>query len=312
MGGSDETVRIYVGTDRSQRIGLRVLEYSIRRFTDLDVEVRSLEEVQARVPRDPRNRQRTGFSFSRFAIPKLAGYSGRAIYMDADMQVFRDIRELWTLPANGAHIVCQEELPTHVARSAKLAAPQTRTKQCSVMLLDCGALDWDLDAVVRGLDGEYDYAQLMQQLCIVPEDRISYSLPLRWNSLEHYDKTTCLIHYTDMPTQPWVCVDNPNGHLWTSEVRRMLSDGTLSYEELEEEVGLGFMRPSFLVELRRVDDSTTSLFKRELAEVDRQAGFVKHAELMRRRQLFKEEIRAFERQLAQSPLDRMLGRRAVR
>ena len=44
----------------------------------------------------------------------------------------------------------------------------------------------------------------MQQLCILKETEVSYALPFKWNSLEHYDDETCLIHFTDMPTQPWV------------------------------------------------------------------------------------------------------------
>jgi len=312
MGAANETVRVFVGTDRSQRIGLKVLEYSIRRRTELDVEVRSLEDVKAPVPKDPRNRQRTGFSFSRFAIPALAGRQGRAIYMDADMQLFRDIAELWNFPMGDAHIVCQEELPDHMAQSGKSAAPKARTKQCSVMLMDCAALDWDLGRIVRGLDGEYDYAELMQQLCIVDESRISYGLPVRWNSLEHYDAETCLIHYTDMPTQPWVCAENPNGWLWSNEVRRMLVDGALALAELEEEIRLGHLRPSFLAELRATDDSSTLSpeFKRALVESDDRAGFVKHAAVTQARRLFRDEIRAFERALSAvtGPLGRLVAK----
>ncbi len=54
------------------------------------------------MPKDEPNRGRTGFSFSRFQIPKLAGYKGRALYLDADMQVFGDIAELWDIPFDDA------------------------------------------------------------------------------------------------------------------------------------------------------------------------------------------------------------------
>ena len=50
------------------------------------------------------NRPRTPFSFQRFLIPELCGYSGKAIYLDADMQVFRDIRELWNYDFSGCDL----------------------------------------------------------------------------------------------------------------------------------------------------------------------------------------------------------------
>ena len=46
-----------------------------------------------------------GFSFSRLQIPKLAGFSGRALYLDADMQVLGDIADLWTLPFDEADVL---------------------------------------------------------------------------------------------------------------------------------------------------------------------------------------------------------------
>ena len=81
----DETVRVYVGTDRSQVLAVKVLEHSIKRHTKLDVVVHPMLDLPIKQPLDPRNWQRTGFSFSRFCIPKLSNYSGKAINLDADM-----------------------------------------------------------------------------------------------------------------------------------------------------------------------------------------------------------------------------------
>src|SRR5688500_17656237 len=103
-----DPVRVFVGTDRSQALAVKVLEHSIKRHTDLPVEVTPMCDLPIRQPKDPRQGQRTGFSFSRFCIPQLAGYRGRAIYMDADMLVFKDIRELWEMPFNGAKVIIQQ------------------------------------------------------------------------------------------------------------------------------------------------------------------------------------------------------------
>ena len=40
-------------------------------------------------------------------IPKLTNYRGRAIYMDADMLVFKDIQNLWNIPMNSNYILVQ-------------------------------------------------------------------------------------------------------------------------------------------------------------------------------------------------------------
>ena len=41
--------------------------------------------------------QSTEFSFSRFLVPYLCGYEGKAIFMDSDMLCRTDIAELWKL-----------------------------------------------------------------------------------------------------------------------------------------------------------------------------------------------------------------------
>ncbi len=290
-----EPIRIYVGTDRSQMAGFDVLKYSIERHTDAKVEMSTMMDVHLPDPVDPRNRKRTGFSFNRFAIPQLAGYKGRAIYTDADMQVFTDIRELWELDFHGAKVVCQEELPDDMAHDKKKHAPKARKKQCSVMLLDCGALDWDPVEIVRGLDGKYTYQELMSEMCILDESEVSYTLPIEWNSLEHYDENTCLIHYTDMPTQPWVSAENPLGWVWINEVRRMLKDKVIGMDYLHNEVALGYARPSLVTEIKKVKDSrdVDEDLRRQLINEDRKKGFVKHAAVMEAKRQYKKEIKHF-------------------
>jgi len=272
-------VRIYVGTDRSQEIALRVLGASIRRRTRLAVEVNSLAGLDLPEPPDPAHRARTGFSFARFAIPELAGRAGRAIYLDADMLVLQDIAELWNLPLGGAKVACQEELPDRIARAAPVAGARRR-KQCSVMLLDCARLDWDAANIIAGLGAAYTYDALLGDLCILADDEISHGVPTRWNSLEFADASTCLIHYTDMMKQPWVHAANPNGWLWTRELRDLVRDGDIAMEFVQEEVLAGYLRPSIVRELDLALDGplTAQVLAQHLA-LDRKAGFTAHAAL---------------------------------
>ena len=273
-------VCVYVGTDRSQDLAYRVLGASIRRRTEMDVKFHSLADLDLPQPPDPAHKARTGFSFARFAIPELAGRTGRAIYLDADMLVLQDIAELWNLPMAGAKVACQEELPDNIASTAPVPGMRRR-KQCSVMVLDCERLGWDAPQIISGLGPLYTYEELLGDLCILDESEVSYGVPTRWNSLEHADASTCLIHYTDMMTQPWVHAGNPNGWLWVRELQDTIARGELTRDFVRNEIAEGYTRPSIDLEL---DISLEGPLPADVIdlyqEVDRKAGYVAHAALV--------------------------------
>lgn len=277
----EEVIRVYVGADRSQLLAVSVLEHSIKRHTTANVEVFPMLDLPVPTPKDPANWQRTGFSFSRFHIPKLAGYQGKAIYMDADMQVFQDIRELWELPFEGSSVLVQKEVKHASLTAKKENAPETRQKQCSVMLLNCSELKWDVCDIINDLDnGKYTYQQLMGELCILPEDKVGYSIPFEWNSLEYFDADqTRLIHYTDMGTQPWASTKNGNGNVWFQELRDMLSQGAITFSQIIEEIKLGYFRPSLIRDIKlrnRVPKLLLPLFDFFNEVVDRLQGYRPH------------------------------------
>jgi hypothetical protein len=298
----DEIIRIFVGADRSQQLAVSVLEYSINRHTSAKVQVVPMMDLPITQPRDPRNGQRTGFSFSRFCIPKFAGYKGKAIYMDADMLVFRDIRELWSIPFDGAKVVIQQEVKFQEETTAKAGAPKKRKKQCAVMLLDCDRLDWHVEDIIGGMDrGEYDYEELMYDLCILGEQDIKYGVPFEWNSLEHWDRDTRLIHYTDVYTQPWSAVTNPFGYLWFAEVRRMLEEGALDIAALQKEIDLGYFRPSLMRDLRwrhRLPKFMLPAWDARNAAADRRAGYVPHKAVYEAKRARQEAVQAYEKSQA--------------
>ena len=290
-----DVVRVYVGTDRSQLLAVAVLEHSIRRRTRRQLQVCPLIDLGLPEPRDIRQGSRTNFSFARFAIPELAGYSGKALYLDADMLVFRDIGELWDISLQGVTVAIQEGVPEHAVSHQKAGAPAKRVKQCSVMLIDCARAGWDVHRIVGGLDGRYTYEELMHQLCILPESEVSYSVPFAWNSLEHFDPETRLIHYTDMDTQPWVSAVNQNGPHWMEEVRLMLDTGALTPTELKTEIDLGYFRPSLLTELQEMPhrEGWDAARAQAYAAMDDRAGFVRHAEVYRRKKMRTEAVKRY-------------------
>ncbi|MEX2631601.1 MAG: hypothetical protein WD341_16825 [Tistlia sp.] len=228
-------VRVFVGTDENQVLAYQVLAASIRRHAGRAVEITPLDVLEVPEPRDPALRSRTGFTFHRFAIPAHCGYRGRAIYLDADMLVFSDIGELWRWPMPG---------PLGVLGTAQETA-RGRLARYAVLLMDCARLDWDVEALIADLEaGRYSYEKLVYELGFVPDEKKGESLPRRWNSLERYQPgETALLHYTDMPRQPWVYPYNRNGGLWYAALREALEAGEIAEATVAQEINAGHVSP---------------------------------------------------------------------
>ncbi|MBD3749612.1 MAG: glycosyl transferase [Sphingobacteriales bacterium] len=231
-------LNIFVGTQPEQMLATKLLEYSIKKHTKLKVNVQALYKavelkgIKIPTPKDKINYPRTPFSFQRFAIPALSNYQGRSLYVDSDMLVFSDIKELFEMPFNNAEILCAQ------------GVDGSRRPQFSVMILDCDALKWNVIDIIDGLDKKlYDYSGLMYEMKAAK--KINQSLSKYWNDLEGYTKgKTRLTHFTDMHRQPWLSVVNPLAPIWVTELANSINDGFITLEELEENINLGFVRPS--------------------------------------------------------------------
>jgi hypothetical protein len=248
----ESPVRVYVGTGPEQMLAVKVLEYSIRKHASMTVEVFPLNVAGAGIeiprPKDLENAPRTPFSFQRFLIPQLAGQRGRAIYFDSDMQLFSDIRRLWTMPLDGADLL-----------AARSRDESDRKPQFSVMLLDCGALGWDIRDIVARLDsGELNYARLMFEMAVAKNIRADISPD--WNSLEYYEeRKTSLLHYTDMTIQPWVSRENPLGYLWVRDLIGAIDSGFIPMDYVVDHVNRGWVRPSLIYQVEHRMEEARSL-----------------------------------------------------
>ena len=254
----ESPARIFVGATEAQMLPVKVLEFSIRKRASMSVEVFPLHrsKIPVPLPKDPQNRPRTPFSFQRFLIPALTGYQGRAIYLDSDMQVLKDIRELWTMPFSGADLLTVR--PSEAGR---------RRPQFSVMVLNCNTLDWDIISIVRALDeGRISYEQLVHQMSWV--NCIRDDIDPGWNALEHFSAgETAILHFTDMSTQPWVSRENPLGYLWVEDLIGAIDAKAVSMEFLQQEIAAGHVRPSLLYQVEnRVQDSL--LLPRKVKQMD--------------------------------------------
>ncbi len=177
-------IRVYVASSASEALPVKVLEYSIRQHASSTVTVTPLCEVDISIPkpRAAENQQRTPFSFQRFLIPQVCGYAGRAIYLDSDMLVFRDIAGLWHRPFGDANVL-----------AAYSASATGRKPQYSLMLMNCSQLNWNIGEIVDQLDsGELSYERLMYEFSLA---KTRADIEPDWNSLELVKEgKTALLH----------------------------------------------------------------------------------------------------------------------
>ena len=202
-------VRIFLGTETAQQRAERVFVWSIEQVRDPSriYEITLMKEL----PGFDVRRWLTGFTNYRFAIPELAGRSGRAIYNDVDQIYLSDPAQLFDTPM-GEH-----------------GFMSISDRDTSVMLIDCArmAAIWPLKAVrverrkrlearareVSGLWGPIDPG---------------------WNARddEYQAGHSHLLHFTVLQTQPWrpfprqfVYQVNPIGSVWDSLERDADSAG---------------------------------------------------------------------------------------
>lgn len=239
-----EKNKVYVGVAERELIAFKVLEFSIHKHSSIPVKVLPLPPVKL-VPKDKSKRPRTPFSFSRFLIPSLNGYQGKAVYLDSDMQVFSDIAELFDHPLGDAYVgVTKQETPEQWKDDPNFKSG----RQFSVMLIDCEKAKWNIEEIVKKLDSdELNYSDLMYKLKIVPDELINDSVHPGWNSLEHYTPNhSRLTHFTVVPTQPWKF---PSSHLfkvWVDDYKEAIKAGFVDRNLVVKSVKRGHIHPVLL------------------------------------------------------------------
>ncbi len=100
-----------------------------------------------------------------------------------------------------------------------------------------------------------------------------------------------------MDTQPWVSTANRHGVLWMQEVRLMLETAALGWSDIQGEIDLGYFRPSLIQEIEEMPHAGgwNAAAAERYAEIDRRSGFVKHAEVYRRKRQRAEALKRFEK-----------------
>ncbi len=204
-------LRIFIGWDSRFPEPADVLRYSLQKHSSIPLDIRylKLDELQLARQHDPL--ASTEFTYSRFLVPHLCGFQGKAIFMDNDMLCLGDIKELDDLDMTGLalRVVKHDYSPSNTVKM--YGCPQTnypRKNWSSLMLMNCAKLKLWTKQVVETQTGAY-----LHRFQDIPDEQIG-EIPNTWNTLDWMDETTKLIHYTN--GGPWFkeYENHPHAGIW--------------------------------------------------------------------------------------------------
>jgi len=203
-------MKVFVGYDTREDIAYQVCKHSIE-SKQQEVSVRPLKQQELRdagwYTRDIDKLASTEFTFTRFLIPELCNFNGWALFMDCDMILKTDIKQLFDQADDKYAVMCVQHDYSPSSTTKMDGQAQTvypRKNWSSVMLFNCGhksnaKLTQDLvnDPKINGA-----YLHRFSWL----KDKEVGELSPEWNWLVgHYkepkDGTPKLIHYTE--GGPW-------------------------------------------------------------------------------------------------------------
>jgi lipopolysaccharide biosynthesis glycosyltransferase len=204
-------LKIFIGYDGREAECADVLAYSLRLHASipLDIHYLKLSELDFHRPRDPL--QSTEFTYTRFLVPWLCRYQGKAVFMDCDMLCLGDIRELDDLDMEpyAVRVVQHDYQPiATVKMDDQVQTVYPRKNWSSLIVMNCARLRLWTKEVVETQTGAY-----LHRFQDIPDDSIG-AIPATWNTLDWMDERTKLIHYTS--GGPWFdqCRDHPYGDIW--------------------------------------------------------------------------------------------------
>jgi hypothetical protein len=204
-------MKIFIGTDPRQPVAWLVLANSIARHSSIPVEITPLVLSQLPITR----RGLTAFTFSRFLVPYLCNFKGRALFLDADMVVTGDIAEL----ANDL---------TDCKSSVRVNQNQQRFEWPSAMLFNCYNCQM--------LTPEYVQSPANAMFDLAWADHGVGEFPQDWNYLVGYGGKSMdakLYHYTrGIPIWKETTGENgtPQDKIWLAEAKVAVS--SVSHAEL--------------------------------------------------------------------------------
>jgi len=134
-------LNIMIGYDHCEEVAYHVLASSIMRYSTVPVSITpiSLEHFREFYKRERDPKQSNAFSFSRFLVPYLSGYQGFSLFMDCDMVMKCDVKEIFDYADESkAVICCQHDYSpkSKVKYLGNIQYPYPRKNWSSVMLFN--------------------------------------------------------------------------------------------------------------------------------------------------------------------------------
>jgi hypothetical protein len=179
-------LRVFIGYDPVETVAWHTFAHSILRQSSIPValvpvNLRNLGGIYTRA-RDPK--QSNEFSFTRFLVPHLSGYSGLSVFFDCDMLLRCDIAELLEVPkqepGKAVYVVKHDYQPRDDIKYLNTVQYRyPRKNWSSVVLWDCG------HAANRSVTPEYvntTEALNLHRFLWLRDEEIG-ELNVRWNWL---------------------------------------------------------------------------------------------------------------------------------
>lgn len=196
-------LRVFIGYEPRQPLAFNVLQHSIARHASVPVSITPLVLSQLPIKR----RGLTEFTYSRFLVPYLCNYEGLAVFMDADIVVKGDIKELFDA-ADGSAVQVMKAQPKFEWASVMLF----NNEKCRVLTPEFIERDPDLFGL--------EWAPVVGEI------------PDEWNHCVGYQepKEAKLYHYTQGIPVWHETKGLPEDQAWLEEAA--LITKTVSWKEL--------------------------------------------------------------------------------
>ena len=170
-----QPLKVFIGYDPRQPVAVQVLTHSIYTRSSVPVSIQPL--VLSTLP--IRRRGLTEFTYSRYLIPWLMEFRGRGLFLDADMLMLGDVKELF-------------DVASDPFASVFLVKGKQKFEWPSLMLFNCDHFDCK-KLTPKYIDDVSSKPQTFNWTEHVTE------LPGEWNHCVGYDDhnpQAKLIHYT--------------------------------------------------------------------------------------------------------------------
>ena len=195
-------IKCFLGFDPRETIAFHVCANSIIRNASRPVEIIPLALHLLNGYQELHTDGSNSFIYSRFLVPSLCDFLGKAIFMDGDMVVTGDIAELWDIPDQDAFkalwVVPHDYRTQHVRKyiGSPMESPNDdypKKNQSSVMVFNC------FSSLLKKLTPDYvskATGSHLHRFEWLPEDRIGH-LPPEWNVLAQEQAIDAkIMHYT--------------------------------------------------------------------------------------------------------------------